>query len=592
MSISRRQSVILALVLLLSLLWRLQPGILFAAETVRVEVGGLQGKPLENVRAFLRLPPGVVAKEGEIDQTLFEEFKNRIPASVEEALQPFGYYNSETRVDASSSKEGYLLHVSVDPGKQTLVTSLAIKLEGPGASEGKLEKVVDAFPLKQGAPLLSEDYEKGKSNIQTTARGLGYLDADFSEHLINVFKTTGTAEIRLTLRTGERYYFGAVSFSDAPRYPDAFLRRYLAFKEGDVFSNANLTRTSSNLYSSDRFREVFVRTDKLQAEERAIPVSFDLTPSPERRIKTGVGYGTDTGPRFLAQYQDLNVQEKGNEFRADLSVSQVIYGIGAAYIFPAGESFRDSTAVRLSLLRETPVTYTSNIAQIEIDRQHSFSDTMQGTAFFRILEENFTIGGQSETSFLVLPGLNLYSQYYDNPTRPSKGYRYGVELRGTDTFLGSSASIVQVLPVADVLIPLPERLTVLLRSQGGVSFQRQAFEQVPVSLRFFAGGDQSVRGYSYQELGPKDSTGTVVGGKNLLFGSIEVERAVGESWGIAGFYDIGNAFDSFADMALRDSAGLGLHYYSKVGPFRLDVAQQLNGPNLARRIHFTMGIFL
>jgi translocation and assembly module TamA len=83
-----------------------------------------------------------------------------------------------------------------------------------------------------------------------------------------------------------------------------------------------------------------------------------------------------------------------------------------------------------------------------------------------------------------------------------------------------------------------------------------------------------------------------VGGKNLLFGSIEVERAIGENWGVAGFYDAGNAFDSFTGLSLVQSAGLGLHYYSRVGPFRLDIAQQLNGPSLARRIHFTMGIFL
>jgi translocation and assembly module TamA len=394
------------------------------------------------------------------------------------------------------------------------------------------------------------------------------------------------------MKTGERYYFGAVTFSGASRYPDTFFRRYLAFREGDVFSSAKLTRTRSNLYGADRFKEVFVQADKVKAEDHTIPVSFELSPSPERRIKTGAGYGTDTGPRFLVQYQDLNVVEKGHEFRADLTISQVLNGIGAAYVVPSGESFRDSTALRASLLRETPITYQSNIAMIELDRERGFGDSTQGVAFVRLLEEKFTIGGQTDTSFLVMPGVRLYSQYYDNPIRPQRGYRYGIELRGTDKFLGSSTGIVQALPAADVLIPLPERLTVLLRSQGGFSLQRQSFDQVPVSLRFFAGGDRSVRGYSYQALGPRDATGNVVGGKNLLFGSIEVERAIGENWGVAGFYDAGNAFDSFTGLSLVQSAGLGLHYYSRVGPFRLDIAQQLNGPSLARRIHFTMGIFL
>ncbi len=575
------------------LLLLLRPGPLLPAESVRMVIVGLQGKPLENVRAFLRLPPGIVTPEGRIDKTLLEEFRKLIPAHVEEGLQPFGYYNSETRVQESPSGEGYVLRVSVTPGKPVVVSSVEVKLEGPGAGEAQLQKLVEAFPLKKGSPLLSEGYENAKTNLETRARGLGYLDADFSEHIISVYKSAGKAEINLTLRTGERYYFGAVSFSGAPRYSRTFFRRYLAFREDDAFSSAKLTRTRSNLYNADRFREVFVQADKVKAEDHTIPVSFELDPSPERRIKTGGGYGTDTGPRLLVEYQDLNVVEKGHEFRADLNISQVLYGIGAAYIVPSGESFRDFTALRMSLLRETPVTYQSNIAMIELDRERGFGDFMQGVAFVRLLEEKFTIGGQTDTSFLVMPGVRLYSQYYDNAIRPQRGYRYGIELRGTDKFLGSSTGIIQALPVADVLIPLPARLTVLLRSQGGFSFQRQAFDQVPVSLRFFAGGDRSVRGYSYQALGPKDATGTVVGGKNLLFGSVEVERAVGENWGVAGFYDAGNAFDSFTGISLVESAGLGIRYYSKVGPFRLDIAQQLNGrPSLARRIHFTMGIFL
>jgi len=570
----------------------LPPGRAPCAEGVRIVIEGLEGRPLENVRAFLSLPPGLVGPGGKVDETLFEQFQKRVPDAVEEALRPFGYYSPEVRLRTQPEGGGYRLSVFVKPGKQVVVISADVKVEGPGAGEAQLRKAVEAWPLKRGSVLLSAEYEKAKTNLQAQARALGYVDADFPVHVIDVYKSAGAADIRLTLATGERYYFGAVTLSDAPRYPDVFVRRYLMFKAGDVFSDSRLTRTRTNLYNADRFREVFIKADKVAATDHAVPVEIDLVPSPERRIRTGAGYGTDTGPRFLVRYQDVNVLEKGHEFRADLNISQLLYGVTAAYIVPSEESHRNFTALRFTLLRETPVTYQSNVAALEIGRERGFGENTQGVAFLRLAEERYTIGGTTDSSFLVLPGLRLYAQYYDSPVRPRSGYRYGIEVRGTDRWLGSTTGLFQGVPVADVLIPLPLRLTVLLRSQGGFTLQRGAFENIPASLRFFAGGDRNVRGYSYQALGPRDSTGTVVGGKYLLFGSIEVERAIAADWGIAGFYDAGNAFDSLSNVSLAESAGIGIHYYSRFGPFRLDIAQQLNGPNLARRIHLTMGIFL
>jgi translocation and assembly module TamA len=115
---------------------------------------------------------------------------------------------------------------------------------------------------------------------------------------------------------------------------------------------------------------------------------------------------------------------------------------------------------------------------------------------------------------------------------------------------------------------------------------------LPASLRFFAGGDRSVRGYSYQSLGPKDSTGKVIGGKNLFVGSLEIERPVLKDWGVALFYDAGNAFNSLSEVNLFQGAGIGLRYYSPVGTLRLDLARQIGVDNPKFRIHFTVGFQL
>ena len=125
-----------------------------------------------------------------------------------------------------------------------------------------------------------------------------------------------------------------------------------------------------------------------------------------------------------------------------------------------------------------------------------------------------------------------------------------------------------------------------------MSVLQDPLTELPPSIRFFAGGDQSVRGYSYQSLGPRDASGKVVGGKNLLFGSVELERALYESWGVSVFYDAGNAFNDYADVRLEQGAGVGVHYYTRVGGLNLYVARPLTSGGSSVRIHFTVGFEL
>jgi translocation and assembly module TamA len=113
--------------------------------------------------------------------------------------------------------------------------------------------------------------------------------------------------------------------------------------------------------------------------------------------------------------------------------------------------------------------------------------------------------------------------------------------------------------------------------------------EIPPSLRFFAGGDQSVRGWAYQSLGPRDASGRVVGGKHLLTGGVDLQRALFERWAVSVFYNAGNAFDSFSDLTLYQAAGIGVHYYLPVGALNLYVARQLNVEDPGYRVHLTVG---
>jgi translocation and assembly module TamA len=191
-----------------------------------------------------------------------------------------------------------------------------------------------------------------------------------------------------------------------------------------------------------------------------------------------------------------------------------------------------------------------------------------------------------------MPGLRFSQRRIDDLIRPHKGFRYNLETRGSGRTLGAETNFLQFLGSGNLLIPLTARLSLIPRVQLGVTWQKDPLTDIPPSLRFYAGGDNSVRGYAYQSLGPKDANGNVIGGKNLLVGSLELEYAVTKNWSMAFFYDAGNAFNNFEDLTWPQSAGLGVRYYTPVGPIRVDLARQINVENPGFRLHVGIGFVL
>jgi translocation and assembly module TamA len=214
------------------------------------------------------------------------------------------------------------------------------------------------------------------------------------------------------------------------------------------------------------------------------------------------------------------------------------------------------------------------------------------SGYLQLLQEDFSVAGQDGLATLLIPGARFWERRYDDPVRPTRGYRYSLEARGSTPFLGSDGSFLQLIPQGDAMVPLGNGFSLLLRGQAGLTLQNEPLRSLPPSLRFFAGGDNNLRGFPYQALGTKNPSGRVVGGKNLLTGTLELEKAFFPSWGLAAFYDAGNAFDDFSRLQVKQDAGLGVRIYTPVGPIRLDLARQIGEADNQFRVSFSIGFAL
>ncbi len=350
-----------------------------ASESVRVVVEGISGKELANVEAALTVPPNLI-QDGKVDRSWLERFESQAPGKAREALEAFGYYKPAITINMDTPEEGvYRLVVRVNAGEPVRLTKVQVQVQGPGASEAVLTKAVSDFPLHTGDVLRQDIYERSKGELQSKAMGQGYIDAHFSVHTIRLNVAESEAEIDLVLETGQQYRFGEAHFLGAPRYQRQFLQTFLDFKPGDAFSYEKILQTQLNFATAERFQSVAIQPDKAGAKDYAIPMNVELTPSPQKIVKVGVGFTTDYGPGFSVRYEDLNVADSAQRLDSELNLSQRLQGLALRYIFPGSTDFRSFTSTRLAAQREDTVSYTTKIA---IGRHREDKGLRQGSPRF------------------------------------------------------------------------------------------------------------------------------------------------------------------------------------------------------------------
>jgi translocation and assembly module TamA len=554
-------------------------------------IEGLEGELLKNAQMALSPPEGMIQVD-QLDDLLLVLYEKEAPQKVREALKLFGYYQAQVSTSIERSAGRLRLSVKVELGEPVRIDSVRILVNGPGAQEETINEMIRKSPLQEGEVLRQDRYEEFKNTLKEKALEAGYLEADFSLHLIRLNLAENKAAIELSLETGPRFFFGEITFIPPLTYPETFLKRYLSFQPGDVFSSQKLTTSRLNFINSERFLDVVIEADQREEKDNRIPVRIRLTPSKPKRFRFGIGYDTDQGLGLIGRYRDQNFNQRGNELNSELQLSERLQGAVVDYILPGNKNLDQKTILKLGFKRELTDSYDTRSLFSQYEYTYPFSHGRMGAGYLRLLGESFEIGGQEGFSTLFIPGVRFWEHRYDDPVHPLRGYRYSLETRGSAPFLGADGFFLQLLLQGDYLVPLGKGFALLLRSQAGTTLQNEALTSLPPSLRFFAGGDNSVRGYDYQSLGPKDDTGKVIGGRHLAVGSLEIEKAFSSTWGLAVFYDVGNAFNELNQIELKQGAGLGIRLYTPVGPIRLDLAYQIGEKDPQFRIHFSLGFGL
>jgi translocation and assembly module TamA len=489
---------------------------------------------------------------------------------IREALEPLGYYGVrvESDLQRSDTDGTWKATLRVIPGNPVIVEDVRIVVPGPAGGQPEVKTALDAFLPKKGDRLDHSAYEHSKTQIETALRTTGYLAADLTRHRVAVTKSANTAEIDLEWEPGERHRFGAVDFSGA-QFPETFLQRYVPWQGGAFYTGDELIEFQQQLVDADYFSSVAVTPRLRETRDAVVPLDVLLIPAKRTMYSANLYVSTDSGPgvRLGAQRRWLN--KRGHKLGGEIEYSQRLQEISTNYRIPDpgpknrhfdfGAGYRDEET-------DTSTSRMARLAATEVrDRWKGFTRTLG----LQYLNGNFEIADtQGDTSLLYAEGL-LTRRKADDPYFPTSGYSLLYGLRVATEALLSDTTLIQVRAEGKGLRKVGEHGRFIARAALG-AMAVDNFDALPPELRFFAGGDRSLRGFDYQQLGETNAAGGVIGGEYLTVASAEYEHYFREDWGAAVFVDAGDAFTSRFDLNV--GAGVGARWKSPVGLVRLDVA--------------------
>jgi len=507
-------------------------------------------------------------------------------SELEDALQALGFYDISVEQTLDWDEECWHATFKVDVGEPVRYELVDVQLIGEVEDNQNLKRLAVNAQPSPGDILNHGRYESFKRSLLATSARNGYFNARFERNEIIVDPQSRSAELYLQMQSGPRFTFGEISFT-AGILDQRLLENYTDIRTGDPYSADAINRLYEALSGSGFFGAVSISAEPPEDGATVIPVDVSLTPSKRIVYTVGAGFATDTGPQGRVGYVNRRRNQKGHQFESRLFGSPVKSELTASYRWPRRDPRSDWYTIVAGVLHEETDTSESDVVKLGIQRSKNVGNNWLQTRYLDIVNENFKIADQDTSSELIILGVTMESVLGRDLSRSTGGRRLSADLRGTDEAIGSSTSFVQLRASGKWLYSFTDRTRILMRVGFGIT-AKDTLTQLPATVRYFAGGDRSVRGYEFQSLGPVNADGEVVGGSNLIEGSVEFDYLFKDNWAVAVFADTGSAFSDI-EPDFSTGVGLGLRWYSPVGPVRVDFAHPLDDPDSDFRLHISLG---
>ncbi len=556
----------------------------FAERKLSVTIEGITNKKaLENAQNATGLYQ-LNGKEAPSDlriQWLYEEGAKEIA----DALQPYGYYRAKIKGNLLYEGDTVKVIYKVTPNERIPIGELnlgitdlkAVKERPTKEAQSEynaFEKILSSTKMKVGAPLNHTQYESTKNKLSQKASELGFFDAYYPEHQILVNLDDYKAYIDLKMTLGDRYVFGNTTFHQE-YFDNAFLERFLiGMKENSDYSDQKLVQLQSRFNESNYFEDAVI-APKINMEKKDVPLDIYLRRRKQRTLTLGLGYSSDIGLKTMGGMTWHYVNPYGHRLITNFLIAQKKRDALINYQIPGTDPLKDQYNIFIQYDYEDTSTKDYTTYMTGVSKERIRDQYMYGYSLHYQYDKFRDIEGRKQNSRYLVP--TIYGEWKTAPVMAFNEFGMVIDghLRGASGKILSTTTFLQTRLGITAFVPLTETDRFILRGTVGYTKIRDRdLPRLPPSLRFYAGGDNSVRGYKYDGIGDKGYNGDIYGGKKLVVGSIEYEHKIIPSLSVVAFVDAGDAYNS--KLELKYGAGTGVRWYSPIGTVKLDLAHGFN----------------
>lgn len=497
---------------------------------------------------------------------------------LDEALRSQGYYDARIDVSVETAQEPAVVRVAIATGPVYRLAAYDVRYVAGAA--GDLPRDPAALGLSIGAPARAADVVAAEETLFRELANRGRPFAQRRDRRVVVDHDARTMRATVEVDAGPDARLAAPRFDGAAGVETAYLERLVPWRDGDRFDRRRLDELATRLRATSLFESVTVEPGTAAEPDGRVPVTVRLREGPPRSFGGGLAYSTSEGIAATAFWEHRNLLDRQEKLRFDLEAGQLVQRFTGTFIAPnVGRYGQDVRASQVIENQDTEA-FKGMLATTQAGLERTFGPRLKASAG-GLLEYSSITDEEGERQFALL-GLPLAVTWdgRDDVLDPTRGIRVRAE---TTPFFGvlfeDALFLRNEVTASTYWAPFSDK-TVILAGRARIgSIAGDATADIPANRRFYAGGGGSLRGFAYQLAGPLDSDGDPLGGRSVVEVGAEARFRVFGDFGIVPFFEGGNVYDStlpeFGGRYLW-SAGLGLRYFTPLGPVRLDVAVPLN----------------
>lgn len=498
--------------------------------------------------------------------------QNALRERLLEKLYADGYFDAQVRF--VKGKEVWQGDFSVIPGARYHLSTITMRGAKPDETQQKIIATLDEF---KNQPVVAEKILLALAEVSKQLDDKSCRYGLSVEHAVYLDRAAKTAELELTFSAGRKATMSAVSFKGQRTVKDSYLEKLVNWQEGDCYKNRHVEDLRGALFQSGLFSSVSVEQPARPARNGRIDVNVTLTERAHRSINAGMTYYSDEGPGVSLGWRHRNLLGGAELLEATLRLSAIQQSLQARLTSPFFLRTDQKISATAEIGNEETDAYDRRAIETGVAVTRQINKRLSlGTGVnlsFSRTDDNATL--QTENFGLVSLPQTLTYDSRNNLLDPRRGWFIEANAEPFINILGSASPFMRVGGTVRRYQPLGDDTVIAARAKAG-SIQGASLTDVPAAERFYAGGSGSVRGFGYQDIGPQRN-GDPTGGRGLAEGSLEIRHRINEDYGVVAFVDAGSLSEDsapeFSDVAV--GGGIGLRYYTAVGPVRFDVAAPL-----------------